>query len=298
MTEYSKEPSFKETGLVSVITEFALALTAFRGETWQPSGTAIVIGPYFAITAKHVIEGYWNRYEKAQLKAKIGETVEAAGTFHILAFQVLERGRTGALWSVTRLWGSPFTDVAFLRLTPWSEEARRHQWRTAKMNLLPPKVGTRVSGFGYHSSAISHTQLEDRIEVEWKDSPTTTIGEVIEIHERRRDESMLNFPCFRINAKTVGGMSGGPIFNEQGQLCGIICSGLTEGDGDTEHISYVASLWPSMGTEIDMERKGFPTGIRYPVLELAEHGYIKAENWERIIILKKADGTPQVRLKV
>ena len=120
MTEYSKEPSFKETGLVSVITEFAFALTAFRGETWWPSGTAIVIGPYFAITAKHVIEDYWNRYEKAQSKAKIGERVEAAGTFHILACQILERGRTGALWSVTRLWYSPFTDVAFLRLTPWA----------------------------------------------------------------------------------------------------------------------------------------------------------------------------------
>lgn len=93
-------------------------------------------------------------------------------------------------------------------------------------------------------------------------------------------------------------MSGGPIFNEQGELCGIICSGLNLGDEETEHISYVASLWPSMGTEIDMEREGFPKGIRYSALELAEHSHITAEHWERIVIVKKADGTPQVGLKV
>jgi Trypsin-like peptidase domain len=285
MTEYSKEPSFKETGLASPITEIALALTASKDGVWRPSGTAVVIGPHLAITAKHVIEDYWKKYEGIQIEAEVGERIDEAGSFHIFAFQVLEEGKTGALWEVTRIWLSPFTDVAFIRLTPYSEAARKYKWRVANINLLPPEVGTRISGFGYHSSAISVKESERGIEIEWKDSPTTTIGEVIEVFQERRDPIMLPFPCFRTNARFDGGMSGGPIFNEQGNLCGIICS-------------YVASLWPSMATEIDMDREDFPKNIYYPVLELAQYKHIQAKNWEKIVVLKKPDGTPQVRLNI
>jgi hypothetical protein len=297
MADYSQKPSFKETGLASFITEFALALAAVRDDIWRPSGTAIVIAPYLAITARHVVEDYWSNYERVTLGAGIGQTVDFAGSFSIVAFQVLQEGKTGHLWNVDRLWLSPFTDVAFLRLAPRSDEARNHDWRSVTMNLLPPAIGTQITGFGYHSSAINVNELEDRIEIEWKDSPTTTTGEVIEMHERGRDPVMLTFPCFRTNARFEGGMSGGPVFNAEGELCGVICTGLKLAEGETEHISYVASLWPSMGTNIDMGREGFPQSVFYPAFELAKHGLILARNWERVVLHKKADGTPQVGLR-
>ena len=300
MTQSSKVPSFRETGLKSVITEFALALAGYREHIWRPSGTAIVIAPYLAVTAKHVIEDYWAKFEVSALQpGSAGESLQAAGSFQVLAIQILNEGETGALWDVTRLWLSPFTDVAFLRLTPRSDSARNHKWRSAKMNLMPPPVGTWISGFGYHGSAVTLTENEDMIEVEWRDSPTTTTGEVVEMHERRRDNSMLTFPCFRTNARFEGGMSGGPVFNDTGELCGIICTGSTLAEGDNDHISYVANLWPSMGTEIDMDREGLPKGVYYPVLELAKHGHIDAKHWERIVIVKdSAKGKHQVGINV
>ena len=44
-------------------------------------------------------------------------------------------------------------------------------------------------------------------------------------------------------------MSGGPVFNEAGLLCGLVTTGMaTE---DEPPISYVALIWPALGTLID-----------------------------------------------
>jgi hypothetical protein len=48
---------------------------------------------------------------------------------------------------------------------------------------------------------------------------------------------MLTFPCFEINTHVIGGMSGGPLYNEAGHLCGLICAGQ-----DGEAIAYGATL--------------------------------------------------------
>lgn len=79
-------------------------------------------------------------------------------------------------------------------------------------------------------------------------------------------------------------MSGGPVFNEKGQLCGLMCRSWNFGDSRT-NISYVASLWPMMAAKIDAKRADNPTGKGgYFVLELAKTGIIKARGFEKISI--------------
>jgi V8-like Glu-specific endopeptidase len=81
MMEYSKVPSFTETGLNSPITEFALPLTARKGNEFFPSGTAVVIAPYLALTAKHVIEDYWIRFEQEECTVPLGQHRHLNGEF-------------------------------------------------------------------------------------------------------------------------------------------------------------------------------------------------------------------------
>lgn len=87
-------------------------------------------------------------------------------------------------------------------------------------------------------------------------------------------------------------MSGGPVFNDQGELCGLICSG---GETEKDYYSHVVTLWPSMATVLDLDREGFPKGQPYPALELARHGFIKAEDWQRVVIGAHANGQSFVR---
>jgi V8-like Glu-specific endopeptidase len=282
MGEVRIVPSFKETGLASGITEFALAILARRGNNFSPSGTAVAIAPNLAMTAKHVVEGHWRYFEDSPLVNR-----ESKGSFSVQCFQVLEQGASGALWVATRFWLSPHTDIAYLGLRPASKTAQAHRWRGLRMNLLPPRIGERVSAFGYAASEVSFKQRGEVDELLWKDSPSTSIGEVIEIHPAFRDTGSLKFPCFRVNARFDPGMSGGPVFNESGLVCGIICSNLPPAEADGEHVSYCASLWPGMATVIDMNRQGFEPGVQYPVLDLAKDGFLKAEGWQSVGLIDR-----------
>jgi len=278
MSDYSKKPSFKETGLKSAITEFALALTALKGEYFYPSGTAVVIASCLAMTAKHVIEDYWSNFEQENL----GNNSE--GSFSIMAIQVLNNGESGTLWNVTKIWLCDTTDIAFLFLTPASDNAKDIKLKYPRINLVPPGVGTRITGFGYPKSEVIIEKVKEKdVYVLWKDSPSTTIGEVIEVFDQKRDSYLLSFPCFRVNARFDHGMSGGPIFNDNGELCGIISCSSSMPEEDF-HDSYVASLWPAMATQIDINRDGFEPSLSYPVIELAKNGLIHAKNWEKVKI--------------
>ena len=220
-----------------------------------------------------------------------------AASFSMQALQVLGRGR-GALWDVLRVWLSPHTDAAFFSLTPRSDLAAKHSWRCPQLELLPPRQGERVVGFGYHSSTITLIEDEKSITVEWYDEPATTVGEVMEVHEQLRDSSRLRFPCFRTNARFDGGMSGGPVVNEDGMLCGLVCSALPASAAGEEDVSYAALLWPAMGTILDMPRSGFPADESYPALDLARDGFIDARGWEQVKLFPKSDGQFQVGLKL
>jgi hypothetical protein len=284
MTEHSKAPQFVETGLNSIITEVALALVGVKDGHWAPLGTCIVISGNMAVTAKHVIQYYFSQYEGISVFRG-----SLTGTGAIYARQILNEGKTGRLWSVRKAWLSPITDVAYLYLAPRSEEALSYKWKACNMKVTPPAIGSRVAGFGYHSSRIFLRQNESVLNVKWDDSPTTTVGEVVEIYPARRDGSMLIFPCYRVNARFESGMSGGPIFNDDGHLCGLVCASL-DGDPQGPYISYVVSLWPSLGTFVQVQFAENPSGSPMRIYELAKLGRIPIVDLDKVSLGKNDSG--------
>lgn len=59
-----------------------------------------------------------------------------------------------------------------------------------------------------------------------------------------------------MNARFDGGTSGWPIFNDYGQLCGVVCSNLPPTDNNDELVSYATTLWPLMATYINIALDG------------------------------------------
>lgn len=287
---YSKEPAFQDTGLSSPITQIALALVAStpEGEHFA-SGTAVIIAPFIAITAKHVIDDFAQKYDHIRLERPTDLS------FYLQAFQIV--GADINLWQVQRLWLSHDTDVAFIRLTPASESATTYAWGKAGIDLMPPAVGDRVVAFGYPGSEISYPKKENG-GVQVFASPKTAVGEVLEVHYTYRDKAMLPFPCFRTNARFDGGMSGGPVVNDQGKVIGIVCSNIPPENPGDEHCSYVSLLWSSMATLIDMPRQGHEPDAYYPVHELAVAGFISASGLENVTLHDNPQSTIQVRLHV
>lgn len=281
-----REPKFIETHLPSPITEFALALASKRGDSYWASGTAVVVAPHLAITAKHVVEDHWTRNE-----GPWPESGDVVGELSILAFQVPPDG-DACLWAVHRIWNSPHTDISFLKLVPASAPAASYRWRHLTINALPPAPGSQITAFGYHASTIAAGAP-----VDWRHEASNSFGCVVEVHEERRDSVLRNYPCFATDARFDGGMSGGPVFNEAGELCGLVCSGIAPFDESERHTSYVTTLWPILGTSIDLNRRGFPPGETYPALELARGNQMVVRNWERVHVEIRPDGSSSVGLR-
>lgn len=91
---------------------------------------------------------------------------------------------------------------------------------------------------------------------------------------------MLRFPCFQTNFRIDGGMSGGPVFDAQGHLCGLLCSSLKANDADEEHASYVTLLWPSLAAELELGSDG----TKQRALDVARRGGLKVRGLECIQI--------------
>lgn len=261
----SKKPSFNTNKQFNIITEFSLALTTQKGDKSYASGTAVIIAPYLAITAKHVLEDYYNFYDRISIEKKTGEF---SGTFYLFAFQTLNNIKDDGVWSITRLWPCQETDLCLLMLTPYSDTAKNYKWRCPPLNFSLPKVGDRMAAFGY-----SKTKIDKEFNSLFYET-STAVGEVIEVHEKMRDSARLNFPCFMVNAKFDGGMSGGPVFNENGQLCGLICSNLPPASIHEPHVSYVTLLKPFLETLIDIPYQELGKVGIYPAMKLIDHNII------------------------
>lgn len=289
----SKIPQFVETGLKSLVTEVAFSLAAWRGDHWRASGSAVSVGNRLLITAKHVVEDYFDHVEERSVTLRGSVT----GNFGIIARQMLREGEEIALWRARRLWLSPATDIAFVLVEPMSESAVSYaRWRVPPFQLVPPQAGDRVVAFGYHTPVVDVVSDGNLMTVHWDDHPTTSVGEVIEVYHTRRDNYLLKFPSFCTNSRFEGGMSGGPVFNDSGEVCGLVCASVSAGF-EEGHISYVASLWPAMATFIHVGVNGQLSDTPVRVLELAQAGVINARGWERVTIIP-GESDSQIQLEI
>lgn len=105
--------NYSETPFSSPICKWALPLVARTDNEWYPSGSSIVIAERLAVTAKHVIEDFMNKFGTEKIAPN-----RYHHKFYLQAAQILENGETGVLWNVSKIWRSGLTDVAFLLLEP------------------------------------------------------------------------------------------------------------------------------------------------------------------------------------
>jgi hypothetical protein len=252
------KPSFAATAVTSPIAELALQLTTVLDDVWHPMGSAIVIQRGLALTAKHVFKACERAYGPFTTTGS-----EKSGNFVMRAFQ-FGPGGGAREFTVARVHMSDETDLAVLQLRghpDWNWE------RYPAINLAPPELGTRVAAFGY---AASVALTPDRAEID--PGPRTAVGQVVEVFPHRRDLALAPFPCFQTNARFDDAMSGGPVFDETGSLCGIICSSLRAETEEEDHASFVSLLWPLAGMEVDAPWSRRPAGSIYPMYDLLSAG--------------------------
>jgi S1-C subfamily serine protease len=229
-------------------------------------GSATVIGAGLLATAKHVIEDLFVGLESDKIQA----------TKHGLhALQVLPGGANYVIWPVTNAEWINTADLALLKLNETPLISYDLKQRTGlvlpRINALEPQRGATVAAFGYRLSKVSVDPTGQHTTVD--DEAMTSTGTVRKIYPDGRDRTFMPYPCYQVSARFDAGMSGGPVIDESGALCGIVSSGIQAADDETgEPISYAAILWPLFT---------MPMGAKH-ITEHQEQTNSKDLLWERL----------------
>lgn len=159
-----------------------------------------------------------------------------------------------------------------------------HPLSLASMEICLPLVGQRLWAVGFR-----HREINDDITAV---SPLITSGLVTACYPHGRGERMKS-PCVEVDMEALGGMSGGPVFNEDGRLIGIVSSSFDDGP------SYITLIWDSLRISIDglpqdiwgSETSGLVEGVELNLVRVK--GNFKADE-ERNITLILSDEEMQI----
>ena len=195
-------------------------------------GTAFPIGNGVLVTAKHVLR----EFQEATEPVNIDRTVAA--------LQILPENRF-VTWRITRSIVHRTADLAVLFSAP-NVEGRDFWIPSWTIGQIAPRVDEYVGAFGYveGSCRIVSRNPEGGGTIELSNRGQSNFGLVKKVYDEFRDRVMLPCPCFEIGANFNPGMSGGPVFDERGEICGIVSSSI-----EGESSSHAVTLWHSL-TEI------------------------------------------------
>jgi hypothetical protein len=225
-----------------------LGLAAYKDGRFIPCGSAILIGPSLALTATHVVD---QPFDRRDFDSHLTDDTE----FGMVAIQRIDNNEDALCWRVKVAYRYPVPanneeddrpiDISLIQLEPLPplipdlEDFR--PWH-AEINVAPPVVGAKIAAYGF-----TDTLLQEHFEPEAYLCTNRNIraeGTVTNVFFPHRDRGFLPFPCFEVSCDFLPGMSGGPIFNDRDQVCGIVSSRGIPG------ISYGSILWPILGVQI------------------------------------------------
>ena len=113
-----------------------LALVAMNDDDIFASGSAVLVAPHLALTARHVTDDFHLRYQ--------GIPTQTNGSTN---FSILARCDFGGAWRMLRVvqtFNTAGTDVTALYVTPMDGEESDFPWPRITLDLLPPPRQSRV----------------------------------------------------------------------------------------------------------------------------------------------------------
>lgn len=262
MTEPDSNPSisyFTPTPFGDQVSWISGVIVADGDSDFKPFGSGFLATPNLAFTARHVIDDICKHFtgENAGQEIKIynlrGEMPFGA--------QLATADASGNLvkWDIVDYHYTPTIDIVGLSIERAAGCTASWPRVLPRFEVQPPMVGQQITAFGYPKTKVR--QLVDG-EYKVQLAPLTAGGTVREMHPTGRDRSMLPFPCFRTDARMDAGMSGGPVFNEAGRVCGVVTSSY-DYDPTVPTVSYASMFFPALGIRFNEGRGQNASGPRF-----------------------------------
>ena len=166
---------------------------------------------------------------------------------------------TGAqAWHVKLITFVETTDTCILGLQFATGIPSTRTFYQASLTTRVPAIGEKLMMAGFRAARETFECHEDRPTDLWA-SLYMSSGVVTQQYLRRRDRGMISWPTLEVDCQTIGGMSGGPVFDSRGFLVGMVTSSFDRGPGEEATPTYTALLWPVFGKKFD---GGWPSAQR------------------------------------
>jgi hypothetical protein len=212
-----------------------LALWCLGNNVGNHRGSAFLLAPGVAITARHVIEDY-----------EANEGLFKGGA-ELIAFG--QQGGVGLSWIVHSVMRPEAGDAAILLMD-------LHSPLPNDFTLMVYAPGARIPGIGELGTVLGiRTNLPDGVNAigsasgalgKLEASTIASTGPVSDHYPERGP--LVGAPCFAIEATAIGCMSGGPIFDERGMVVGMISNSIAFGQ---DYTTIGALLWDILSVDIE-----------------------------------------------
>jgi hypothetical protein len=239
-------------------------------------GSATYILPGVFATARHMLEDYLKVH-----MGKVGpikDIFNGTSSFEIDLLHVQEKG--AIVWKVKEARFFTDADIVLLLanqydLVPESRPSLRFEdFPYITINLHPPRTGSKLTSLGFPKTQnipLDGVKSEHRMELR------TQIGAAIEMHHKA---PMAGQFALETNTPLIGGMSGGPTFNEDGELFAINSASFDPTSDHNAYTSYHSPLTHIININIEAP---FGTGPRPTTLfALAKDGFIQIKGIDHL----------------
>jgi hypothetical protein len=200
-----------------------IALAAQIAGTLGVHGSGIIVAPGIAITAKHVLD------ELAALPGctgviGIGPRVDGGITF----------------WHVVKYFPIGKWDMVIMAIKPMTLLEEIPELGLPVIHARVPEAGERLTVLGFREMTMASREKYGGLVL------LQSTGRITTVYRAGRDTVLLPNPCLEVDIDVLGGMSGGPAFDESGKLVGIASSSVGTGEGAFPRPAFVSLVWPAV----------------------------------------------------
>ncbi len=240
-------------------------------EKMAVQGSAVLIAPGIALCATHVIEPH--------LSALMDDRYSVVCTG-------LAR-HSAQFWRVRKVTTVADTDLTILGLEYCCDLPPDNTFPLSVITTRIPEIGEKVMISGFRAADEEFTS-ESPDSWEIRGQVLACTGTVTQVFPQGRDKVLLPWPTIEVQCPSFGGMSGGPAFDDDGRLIGILSASLESEEQDGP--SYVSMLWQSLGVPFE---GGWPAAAfrgRRSILDLDPRTCF-IEGRDSIRVIQNEDGT-------
>lgn len=219
--------------------EGVLLSIQFRGrQDHRIEGSAVMVAPGIALCATHVIDPHLSSLVSGESMA-LCSGITSSGLL---------------LWHVRKITCVGNSDFTILGLELASSLPTGNMFHQARISTHIPKIGEKVVLLGFRAKdAVEHLEAKKFLAL---GNVLMSQGRVTTRYDRGRDRVSIPWPVIEVDCPSWGGMSGGPAFDKDGNLIGLLTSSF-EGDGAAGP-SYVSQIWRALATPFE---GGWPAAL-------------------------------------